>query len=128
MVVLPAPFSKIPRINLLFEAPTAIEKLERLSTSTPGVALWIKREDCNSGLAMGGNKCRKLEYVLPDAISNGADTLVTVGGIQSNHMRQVAAAAARYGLRVSQHIWSEGREYREITFTDGPDTDGSGQQ
>jgi 1-aminocyclopropane-1-carboxylate deaminase len=100
MVVLPAPFSEIPRCKLIFDTPTAIEKLERLSISTPGVTLWVKREDCNSGLAMGGNKCRKLEYVLPEAISEGADTLVTIGGVQSNHMLQVAAAAARYGLRV----------------------------
>lgn len=107
-VQLPPPFSDIPRCPILFDYPTAIEKLSRLTTSTLTESqaqadtpqLWIKREDCNSGLALGGNKCRKLEYVLPEALAHGADTLVTVGGIQSNHMCQVAAVAARYGLKV----------------------------
>ena len=103
MANLPAPFSEIPRLKLLFDRATPIEKLERLSTLLGNdTTIWINREDCNSGLAFGGNKIRKLEYVLPDAIAQGADTLVTVGGLQSNHMRQVTAAAARCGLKVGQ--------------------------
>jgi 1-aminocyclopropane-1-carboxylate deaminase len=101
MVQLPFPFSEIPRAQLLFDGPSNVERLERLSAALDcGPSFWIKREDCNSGLAFGGNKVRKLEYVLPDALAQGADTLVTVGGPQSNHMRQTAAAAARYGLKV----------------------------
>ena len=57
--------------------------------------IWAKREDCNSGIAFGGNKTRKLEYLVADALAQGCDTLVSIGGVQSNHTRQVAAAAAR---------------------------------
>ena len=88
--------------------PTPIEKLERLSDHLGGsVELFAKREDCNSGLAFGGNKIRKLEYIVPDAIASGADTLVTIGGIQSNHTRQVAAVAAKIGMkcRLVQESW-----------------------
>ena len=60
--------------------------------------MWAKRDDCNSGLAYGGNKTRKLEYLVPDALAKGCDTLVSIGGVQSNHTRQVAAVAARTGL------------------------------
>ena len=69
--------------------------------------IWAKREDCNSGLAFGGNKTRKLEYLVPDALAQGADTLVSIGGVQSNHTRQVAAVAARLGLRavLVQESW-----------------------
>jgi 1-aminocyclopropane-1-carboxylate deaminase len=102
MVILPELFHSIPRCKLLFDSASPIESLDNLDRKGSHSRLWIKREDCNSGLALGGNKCRKLEYVLPDAIESGADTLVTVGGIQSNHMVQVAAAAARYGFQVSQ--------------------------
>ena len=78
---------------------TPIEKLERLTEYLGGdVEIYTKREDCNSGLAFGGNKIRKLEYIIPDAISSGADTLVTIGGVQSNHTRQVAAVAAKIGM------------------------------
>jgi 1-aminocyclopropane-1-carboxylate deaminase len=96
-----------PRYPLTF-GPTPIEKLERLSAHLGGgVELFAKREDCNSGLAFGGNKLRKLEYILPDAIASGADTLVTIGGVQSNHTRQVAAAAAKLGMkcRLVQESW-----------------------
>jgi len=62
------------------------------------VDIWAKREDCNSGLAFGGNKVRKLEYLAAEAIAQGCDTLVSIGGIQSNHTRQVAAVAAHLGL------------------------------
>jgi len=88
--------------------PTPIEKLERLSAHLGGaVDIYAKREDCNSGLAFGGNKLRKLEYIVPDAIATGADTLVTVGGVQSNHTRQVAAVAAKLGMkcRLVQESW-----------------------
>jgi len=88
--------------------PTPIEKLERLSEHLGGaVEIYAKREDCNSGLAFGGNKLRKLEYIVPDAIASGADTLVTIGGVQSNHTRQVAAVAARLGMkcRLVQESW-----------------------
>jgi 1-aminocyclopropane-1-carboxylate deaminase len=88
--------------------PTPIEKLSRLSAHLGGsVELYAKREDCNSGLAFGGNKIRKLEYIIPDAIAAGADTLVTIGGVQSNHTRQVAAVAAKIGMkcRLVQESW-----------------------
>jgi 1-aminocyclopropane-1-carboxylate deaminase len=88
--------------------PSPIEKLERLSRHLGGdVEIFAKREDCNSGLAFGGNKIRKLEYIVPDAIASGADTLVTIGGVQSNHTRQVAAVAAKIGMkcRLVQESW-----------------------
>ena len=74
---------KFPRYPLTF-GPTPIEKLTRLSAHLGGtVEIYAKREDCNSGLAFGGNKLRKLEYIVPDAIASGADTLVSIGGVQS---------------------------------------------
>ncbi|MDJ0893903.1 MAG: 1-aminocyclopropane-1-carboxylate deaminase [Alphaproteobacteria bacterium] len=88
--------------------PTPIEKLERLSAHLGGaVEIYAKREDCNSGLAFGGNKIRKLEYLVPDAIAQNCDTLVTIGGVQSNHTRQVAAVAAKLGMkcRLVQESW-----------------------
>lgn len=88
--------------------PTPIEALPRLSQHLGGtVELYAKREDCNSGLAFGGNKLRKLEYIVPDILASGADTLVSIGGVQSNHTRQVAAVAARLGLkcRLVQEAW-----------------------
>src|SRR3954468_9461171 len=87
------------RVPLLFgQAP--VHRLERLSHHLGGrVEIWAKRDDCNSGLAYGGNKTRKLEYLAADALAKGADTLVSIGGVQSNHTRQVAAVAARLGLR-----------------------------
>lgn len=98
---------KFPRYPLTF-GPTPIEKLERLTAHLGGtVELYAKREDCNSGLAFGGNKLRKLEYIVPDAIASGADTLVTIGGVQSNHTRLVAATAAKIGMkcRLVQESW-----------------------
>jgi 1-aminocyclopropane-1-carboxylate deaminase len=87
-----------PRIPLLF-GPSPVHRLERLSEHLGGrVELWAKRDDCNSGLAYGGNKTRKLEYLVADALEQGCDTLVSIGGVQSNHTRQVAAVAARLGL------------------------------
>jgi 1-aminocyclopropane-1-carboxylate deaminase len=87
-----------PRYPLLF-GPSPVHPLERLSKHLGGPAIWAKREDCNSGLAYGGNKTRKLEYIVPDALAQGADTLVSIGGYQSNHTRQVAAVAAKLGLK-----------------------------
>jgi 1-aminocyclopropane-1-carboxylate deaminase len=87
-----------PRERLLF-GPSPIHPLDRLTAHLGGaVRLWAKREDCNSGLAFGGNKTRKLEYLAADALAQGCDTLVSIGGVQSNHTRQVAAVAARLGL------------------------------
>jgi 1-aminocyclopropane-1-carboxylate deaminase len=85
------------RHPLLF-GPSPVHRLERLSAHLGGAELWAKRDDCNSGLAYGGNKTRKLEYLVADALAQGCDTLVSIGGVQSNHTRQVAAAAARTGL------------------------------
>jgi 1-aminocyclopropane-1-carboxylate deaminase len=85
------------RHPLLF-GPSPVHPLERLSAHLRGARLWAKREDCNSGLAYGGNKTRKLEYLVADALAKGCDTLVSIGGVQSNHTRQVAAVAARIGL------------------------------
>ena len=98
---------KFARYPLTF-GPTPIEKLQRLSAHLGGaVDIFAKRDDCNSGLAFGGNKIRKLEYIVPDAIAAGADTLVTIGGVQSNHTRQVAATAAKIGMkcRLVQESW-----------------------
>jgi 1-aminocyclopropane-1-carboxylate deaminase len=95
-----------PRYPLLF-GPSPIHPLERLTADLGGAAIWAKREDCNSGLAYGGNKTRKLEYLVPDALAEGADTLVSIGGVQSNHTRQVAAVAAKLGLKalLVQESW-----------------------
>lgn len=98
---------KFERYPLTF-GRTAIEHLPRLSEALGGkVEIYAKREDCNSGLAMGGNKLRKLEYIVPDAIASGADTLVSIGGVQSNHTRMVAATAAKIGMDcvVIQEKW-----------------------
>jgi 1-aminocyclopropane-1-carboxylate deaminase len=87
-----------PRTDLMFGS-SPVHRLERLSEHLGGkVEIWAKREDCNSGLAFGGNKVRKLEYLVADALATGCDTLVSIGGVQSNHTRQVAAVAARLGL------------------------------
>jgi len=78
-------------------APTPLEPMQRLSNVLGGPSLWIKRDDC-TGLATGGNKTRKLEYLMADALAQGADTVITQGATQSNHARQTAAIAARLGL------------------------------
>ena len=94
------------RYPLLF-GPSPVHPLHRLSDHLGGARIWAKREDCNSGLAYGGNKTRKLEYLVPDALAQGADTLVSIGGVQSNHTRQVAAVAAKLGLKavLVQESW-----------------------
>jgi len=79
--------------------PNPIHQLPRLTEHLGGATIWAKREDVNSGLAYGGNKTRKLEYIIPDALAQGADTLVSIGGYQSNHTRQVAAVAAKIGMK-----------------------------
>lgn len=89
-------FSKIPKLSLA-HTPTPIEHLPRLGDQLGTRNLWVKRDDC-TGLGLGGNKTRKLEYLLAEAQAAGADTVLTVGGLQSNHARQTAAAASRLGL------------------------------
>jgi D-cysteine desulfhydrase family pyridoxal phosphate-dependent enzyme len=91
------PLEDFPRVRLA-HSPTPLEPLERLSAYLNGPKIYIKRDD-QTGLATGGNKARKLEFLVGEALAQGADTLVTTGGVQSNHARQTAAAAARLGLR-----------------------------
>ncbi len=86
----------IPRIDLGY-TPTPLEPLDRLSEMLGGPRIWIKRDDC-TGLATGGNKTRKLEYLMADALAQRADTVITFGAVQSNHARQTAAACAKLGL------------------------------
>jgi 1-aminocyclopropane-1-carboxylate deaminase len=97
------------RVPLLF-GPSPVHRLERLSQHLGGsVEIWAKRDDCNSGLAYGGNKTRKLEYLAAEALAQGCDTLVSIGGVQSNHTRQVAAVAAHLGFKcvLVQEHWVE---------------------
>jgi L-cysteate sulfo-lyase len=97
-------FSSLPRVRLA-HLPTPLEPMERVSKHLGGPRLWIKRDDC-TGLSTGGNKVRKLEFVLADALAAGADTVVTAGAMQSNHSRQTAAAAARLGLKCHLLLWN----------------------
>jgi 1-aminocyclopropane-1-carboxylate deaminase len=85
------------RYPLLF-GRSPVHRLDRLTAHLGGAQIWAKRDDVSSGLAYGGNKMRKLEYLVADALAKGCDTLVSIGGVQSNHTRQVAAAAARTGM------------------------------
>ena len=89
--------SSFPRVPLA-HLPTRLEHLPRLSAHLGGPEIWVKRDDC-TGLATGGNKTRKLEFSMGEALERGADTIITVGAVQSNHVRQTAAAAARLGLK-----------------------------
>ncbi|MGI9456442.1 MAG: pyridoxal-phosphate dependent enzyme, partial [Aeoliella sp.] len=91
-----SPATSLPRVQLA-HLPTPLEKLSRLSRVLGGQPLWIKRDD-QTGLATGGNKTRKLEFLIADALARGSDCVMTAGGAQSNHCRQTAAAAARHGL------------------------------
>jgi 1-aminocyclopropane-1-carboxylate deaminase len=97
---------ELDRYPLLF-GPSPIHPLERLTEHLGGAPIWAKRDDVSSGLAYGGNKTRKLEYLLADALAQGCDTLVSIGGVQSNHTRQVAAVAAHAGLKcvLVQESW-----------------------
>ena len=103
-----------PSYPLLF-GPSPIQKLERLTKHLGGATIWAKREDCNSPYAFGGNKVRKLEYLVADALAKGCDTLVSIGGVQSNHTRQVAAAAAVAGLKcvLIQESWVD---WPDVTY------------
>ena len=94
------------RHPLLF-GPSPVHPLERLTAHLGGARIWAKREDCNSGISFGGNKTRKLEYLVAEALAQGADTLVSIGGVQSNHTRQVAGVAAYLGLKcvLVQESW-----------------------
>lgn len=108
-IPLPPKFASIPRTPLLL-GPSPIHALPRITADLGSrVSIYAKRDDLNSGLAHGGNKTRKLEYLLADARAKGCDTLVSIGGVQSNHTRQVAAVAARSGLkaRLVQEHWVE---------------------
>lgn len=89
--------SQFPRVELA-HLPTPLEPMPRLSEHLGGPRLWVKRDDC-TGLATGGNKTRKLEFSMAEALAQGADTVITVGAVQSNHVRQTAAAACKLGLR-----------------------------
>jgi D-cysteine desulfhydrase family pyridoxal phosphate-dependent enzyme len=95
----------IPRIRFA-QLPTPIEGLPRLSATLNGPRLYIKRDD-QTGLAFGGNKTRKLEYLVAEAQANGAQTLVTAGAVQSNHCRQTAAAAAHFGYECILVLYGE---------------------
>ena len=88
--------SQFPRVALA-HLPTPLEELPRLSQHLGGPEIYIKRDDC-TGLATGGNKTRKLEFSMADALEEGADTIITVGAVQSNHVRQTAAAACKLGF------------------------------
>ncbi|MCL0041371.1 D-cysteine desulfhydrase family protein [Dehalococcoidia bacterium] len=89
---------KLPRVRLA-ALPTPLEEMGNLSKKLGGPRLFIKRDD-NTGLAFGGNKARKLEFLMGDALDKGVDTIITAGGIQSNHARMTAAAANRLGFKV----------------------------
>ena len=95
-----------PRYPLTF-GPSPIHRLDRLTEYLEGATVWAKRDDVNSALAFGGNKTRKLEYLVADALASGCDTLVSIGGVQSNHTRMVAAVAAKLGMkcRLIQESW-----------------------
>src|SRR5215212_3869098 len=95
--VLRMSLADFPRHPLTF-GPSPVHRLDRLTRHLGGATVWAKREDVNSGLAFGGNKTRKLEYLVPEALAQGVDTLVSIGGYQSNHTRQVAAVAAHLGM------------------------------
>ncbi|WP_299964466.1 D-cysteine desulfhydrase [uncultured Roseobacter sp.] len=97
--------ARFPRVPL-GHLPTPLEPMDRLSEHLGGPRLWVKRDDC-TGLSSGGNKTRKLEYLMADAQTQGADTIITQGATQSNHARQTAAAAAKLGLAC--HILLEDR-------------------
>lgn len=103
MVLLPEPFASFERTRLLFDHPSPLYQLVNLTrhvnlTTSTKAQIWVKREDCSSGLGLGGNKIRKLEYVVPSALAEGCDTLISTGATQSNHMRQVAAVGNFLGL------------------------------
>src|SRR2546422_8352192 len=91
-----AQLDRLPRVNLA-HLPTPLEEAPRLSDYLRGPRIWIKRDDL-TGLALGGNKARKLEFLLGQARQQGCDVVITVGAVQSNHARMTAAAARRLGF------------------------------
>jgi L-cysteate sulfo-lyase len=103
----------------LAHLPTPLEPLPRLSEHLGGPQIWVKRDDC-TGLATGGNKTRKLEFSMAEALAQGADTVITVGAVQSNHVRQTAAAACKLGLRCEVLL-----EHRVTDPTDAYATSGN---
>ena len=106
------PLTGFPRVDLA-HLPTPLEHLPRLSAELGGPQIYVKRDDC-TGLATGGNKTRKLEFSMADALQQGADTIVTVGAVQSNHVRQTAAAACKLGLQCEvllEHRVTDPTEY-----------------
>lgn len=98
-------FARFPRVHIA-HLPTALERMDRLSDALKGPRIWIKRDDC-TGLSTGGNKTRKLEFLMAEALDQGAEIVVTQGATQSNHARQTAAFASRLGM--SCHILLEDR-------------------
>jgi L-cysteate sulfo-lyase len=110
--------SQFPRVELA-HLPTPLEPLPRLSEHLGGPQIWVKRDDC-TGLATGGNKTRKLEFSMAEALAQGADTVITVGAVQSNHVRQTAAAACKLGLRCEVLL-----EHRVTDPTDAYATSGN---
>ena len=109
--------SKYPRVKLI-HSPTPLEYLENLTQHLNGPDIYIKRDDC-TGLAFGGNKSRKLEFLIGDALKNKADVIITAGAVQSNHCRQTAAAATKFGMEciiVAKPSWS--KEYNGNLFLD----------
>jgi len=109
--------STYPRLALA-HLPTALEPMPNLSRHLGGPNILIKRDDC-TGLAGGGNKTRKLEFLMADALEKGADTIVTVGATQSNHVRQTIAATVRLGLKAEVILW------REVSRDQDYDTNGN---
>ena len=107
----------IPRISLA-HLPTPLEPMPRLSAELGGPEIWVKRDDC-TGLSTGGNKTRKLEFLMAEAEAAGAELVMTQGATQSNHARQTAAAAAKLGMKC--HILLEDR-----TGSNDPNYNGNG--
>ena len=107
--------SKFPRVSLCHQ-PTPLEEMPRLSEALGGPGLWIKRDDC-TGLATGGNKTRKLEFLMAAALEAKADIVVTQGAVQSNHVRQTAAAACKLGLDcyalLERRVPGKGEDYEQ---------------
>lgn len=105
--------ARFPRVRL-FPTPTPLEKLEHLSRHLGGPEIWIKRDDCTV-VATGGNKVRKLEWLVGEARAQGATHLVTQGAVQSNHVRQTAAVARRFGMKctalLEHRIETNDRDY-----------------
>lgn len=112
--VLDKALDDFPRIHL-GHFPTPLEPMDRLSEHLAGPRIWVKRDDC-TGLSSGGNKTRKLEFLIADALEKGADCIITQGATQSNHARQTVAAAAKTGLGchllLENRIGSEDPQYR----------------